>query len=67
MMKTKVNTGKIAWSGRIAGVQPRIRLMRSFDERSHSYLGYVLCIVGITGDDPGEFRIAIGKAAQAKH
>jgi hypothetical protein len=67
MMKTKVSTGKIAWSGRIAGVQPRIRLMRSFDERSHSYLGYVLCLKGITGDEPGEFRIAIGKAAQAKH
>jgi tetratricopeptide (TPR) repeat protein len=41
--------------------------MRSFDERSHSYLGYVLCLKGITGDEPGEFRIAIGKAAQAKH
>lgn len=67
MMKMKVNTGKIAWSGRISGIQPRIRLMRSFDERSHSYLGYVLCIEGITGDEPGEFRIAIGKAAQAKH
>ncbi len=29
---------KIEWSGRIQALQPRIRLMRSFDERSHSYL-----------------------------
>jgi hypothetical protein len=41
--------------------------MRSFDERSHSYLGYVLRVDGIIADEPGEFIIAIGKAAQAKH
>ena len=28
---------KIAWSGRIVSVQPRIRLTRSFDERYHGY------------------------------
>jgi hypothetical protein len=58
---------KIEWSGRIVSLQPRIRLMRSFDERSHNYLGYVLQVEGIIGDEPGEFRIAVGKAAQAKH
>jgi hypothetical protein len=41
--------------------------MRSFDERSHSYQGYVLRIDGTCGDENGEFRIAIGKAAHAKH
>jgi len=41
--------------------------MRSFDERSHSYLGYVLRVEGTIVDEPGEFIIAIGKAAQAKH
>ena len=55
------------WSGRILAVQPRIRLMRSFDERSHSYPGYVLRVEGTIGDEPGEFIIALGKAAQAKH
>jgi hypothetical protein len=58
---------KVEWMGRITAVQPRIRLMRSFDERSHSYLGYVLCVEGTLRIDPGEFRIAVGKAAQAKH
>lgn len=67
MMKTRVNTEKVAWSGRIVSTQPRIRLMRSFDERSHSYQGYVLRIEGTIGDEPGEFQIAVGKAAQVKH
>lgn len=58
---------KVLWTGRIQAVQPRIRLMRSFDERSHSYLGYVLWLEGTIGDEPGDFLIAIGKATQAKH
>jgi len=58
---------KVEWTGRITAVQPRIRLMRSFDERGHSYLGYVLRVEGTIADEPGEFMIAIGKAAQAKH
>ena len=41
--------------------------MRSFDERSHSYLGYVLRVEGAVGGEAGEFQIALGKAAQAKH
>jgi len=68
-MRSRVTnkTDKIEWVGRISAVQPRIRLMRSFDERSHSYLGYVLRVDGTIGDEPGEVRIALGKAAQAKH
>lgn len=65
--KSTTKTDKIEWSGRIVSVQPRIRLMRSFDEQSHSYLGYVLRIVGICDDENDEFMVAIGKAAQAKH
>jgi hypothetical protein len=41
--------------------------MRAFDERRHSYLGYVLRVEGTIGDEPGEFHIALGKVAQAKH
>jgi hypothetical protein len=67
MMKTRMNTEKVAWSGRIVSVQPRIRLLRSFDERSHSYLGYVVRVEGTVADEPGEFQVALGKAAQAKH
>jgi hypothetical protein len=33
---------KIAWQGVLLSVQPRIRLTRSFDQRSHNYLGYAL-------------------------
>jgi hypothetical protein len=63
MARTKAGTDKIAWSGRVVSVQPRIRLMRSFDERQHSYQGYVLRIDGRCGDESGEFCIAVGKAA----
>jgi hypothetical protein len=58
---------KISWSGRIIAVQPRICLTRSYDERTHSYQGYVLRIAGLRGDETGEFHIAVGKAARTKH
>lgn len=47
----------IPWRGQLAGVQSRIRLLRSFDQRHHSYLGYVLGIDGVCGDESGEFPI----------
>jgi len=58
---------KTSWQGHVRSVQPRIRLLRSFDERSHSYLGYNLLITGEIGDEDREFWIAVGKGAQAKH
>lgn len=58
---------KAAWSGRVVAVQPRIRLLRSFNERSHSYLGYMLRIDGTCGGQAGEFLIAVGGAAHKKH
>jgi hypothetical protein len=60
-------TAKLAWEGRLTSVQPRIRLLRSFDQRNHSYLGYVLRVNGTIGGDAGEFTVAVGKSAQAKH
>ena len=33
---------KLLWHGVLTSVQPRIRLSRSFDQRSHTYLGYAL-------------------------
>jgi hypothetical protein len=62
-----VKTNKIEWSSRIQAVQPRIRLMRSFDEWSHSYLGYVLRIDGTCGGEAGGFLISVGEAAHEKH
>jgi hypothetical protein len=60
-------TDRIPWSGVITAVQPRIRLTRSFDERSHTYLGYLLRIQGTIGTTSGEFRIAVGQGAHAQH
>ena len=62
-----MSTGKLTWQGTVFAVQPRIRLTRSFDQRSHSYLGYALHLQGQIGGQEGEFLIGIGKAAQAKH
>jgi hypothetical protein len=58
---------KLPWQGTLLAIQPRIRLTRSFDERSHSYLGYALRIVGIIGEEEREFTTGIGEAAQATH
>lgn len=58
---------KLRWEGEILSVQPRIRLLRSFDQRSHSYLGYVLCVLGTLDGEAREFSVGVGKAAQAKH
>lgn len=60
-------TDKLRWHGTLNAVQPRIRLMRSFDQRSHTYLGYALRVVGRINQEDGEFLVGIGKAAQAKH
>jgi hypothetical protein len=35
---------KLSWQGKLNTVQPRIRLLRPFDQRSHSYLIYVLMV-----------------------
>jgi hypothetical protein len=60
-------TTKLTWQGRILAVQPRIRLYRSFDERSQSDLGYLLQIDGKVGEEERVFTVGIGPAAQAKH
>ena len=58
---------KVEWSDRVVSVQPRIRLLRSFDERPHGYQGFVLTVEGACGGEEGRFAIAIGEAAQTKH
>jgi hypothetical protein len=58
---------KIDWEGEVRSVQPRIRLTRSFDQRSHTYLGYVLRVRGTLAGETQAFVAAIGKAAHEKH
>ena len=64
----KSNMGqKIEWSGVLVSVQPRIRLSRSFDQRSHMYLGYALRVRGRIGSEAREFLVGVGEGAHAKH
>lgn len=50
--------------GRVVAVQPRIRLLRSFDQRQHNYPGYALLIEGSA--DGRQVWIGVGPAAHAK-
>lgn len=58
---------KLTFRGTIISIQPRIRLTRSFDEASHTYLGYTIKLDGELDDEETTFSIGIGKAAHAKH
>ena len=58
---------KVSWRGVLTSVQPRIRLTRSFDERSHTYLGYLLRVKASDSGTEQDILVAVGKAAQAKH
>lgn len=67
MARSSSGAERITWTGRLVGVQPRIRLQRSFDERQHSYQGYVLRVDGTCAEQAGKFLIAVGKGAHEKH
>ncbi len=60
-------TRKIEWFGELTGIQPRIRMVRSYDEHSHVYLGYVLFLNGTIDLVERNFSVAIGAGAQTKH
>ena len=57
MLKTTIE-------GLIVAVQPRIRLLRSFDQRQHNYPGYALLVESAV--DRKQVWIGVGPAAQAK-
>jgi hypothetical protein len=65
--RSESGKNKIPWSGEIVSIQPRIRLLRSFDQRSHSYLGYTLLIEGVVGEEQRSFGVGIGKGAQERN
>ena len=58
---------KTAWQGVLLSVQPRIRLTRSFDQRSHTYLGYTLKVRGRVASEARDFLVGVGQGAHAKH
>ena len=66
-MGQKLTPNRIRWRGVLTSVQPRIYLSRSFDQRSHSYRGYVLRVDGDIGGERRQFLVVVGKSAYAKH
>ena len=54
---------KTTITGRVLAVQPRIRLLRSFDQRQHNYPGYALLIESGTSS----IWVGVGPAAHAKY
>lgn len=58
---------KVPFTGILLSVQPRIRLLRSFDEVSHQYSGYTLRLHGTLGPEERDFSVGIGKAAHTKY
>ena len=58
---------KIEWQGEITSVQPRFRLIRSFDQRHHTYLGYALRVQGSVSGELSDAWFGVGKAAHEKH
>lgn len=67
MTTAKAGRRKVAWSGRVVAVQPRIRLTRPLDERHHGYQEYMLGVDGTCGDKNGELQIALERAVHQKH
>ena len=63
---------KSTFKGIITSIQPRIRLTRSFDEASHTYLGYAIKIAGTIDNqetissNQNIFSIGIGKTGQCQ-
>ena len=58
-------TSKLAWQGQVVAVQPRIRLLRSFDQRSHNYLGYVLRVEGLIAGEKRESWLGSARGRRA--
>jgi hypothetical protein len=67
-MSSTHRDAKAEISGTITAVKARIRLLRSFDQIHHSYLGYVLVLDGTLDGTPAEgLRLAVGPKAHEKH
>ena len=58
---------KRPWNGVLVAIQPRIRLGRSFDQRTHTYLGYALTVRGHIASEPREYLVGVGEGAHTKH
>ena len=67
-MSVMRRNAKANFAGHVSAVKARIRLLRSFDQPHHSYLGYVLALDGSLDGAPAEdLRIAVGPKAHEQH
>jgi len=61
-------SNKTGFEGTITSVKPRIRLIRSFDQISHAYLGYTLVMDAVVdGKEWNGLRVAVGQKTHEKH
>ncbi len=67
MLEASTHMDKHNFTGKVISIQPRIRLSRSFDEASYTYLVYAITLGGGINDQNTTFSIGISKAAHAKH
>jgi len=59
---------KVKFEGTITAVKARIRLIRSFDEVSHAYLGYTLVMDAVVeGKQWNDLRVAVGQKTHEKN
>jgi len=59
---------KVAFAGSVTAVKARIRLLRSFDQVSHAYLGCTLVLDGaVDGIVVDDLRVAIGPKTHEAH
>lgn len=55
-------SNKLKFEGTITGVKARIRLLRSFNQISHAYLGYTLVMDAVVdGKQWNDLRVAVGQ------
>ena len=57
----------VAFRGEVVAVKARIRLIRSFDQISHQYQGYTLCLAASDPQSGEVLRVAIGPTTHVKH
>jgi hypothetical protein len=65
--RQRASPDSVTFQGEVVAVKARIRLVRSFDQISHQYQGYTLCLSSSDPESCEVLRIAIGPAAHKKH
>src|SRR3990172_5076345 len=61
-------SNKTGFEGTITSVKPMIRLIRSFDQISHAYLGYTLVMDAVVdGKEWNGLRVVVGQKTHEKN